>query len=257
MRGAPPSPSWYGAHAACATRDGGLVYASDKAVCVLDGETGAVRGLVGTKARALAVCAATTSETREGEDDEGGGAREVVVCGCADKVLRTLDARAMAFVGKTMTGGHKHEVTATCARGAGEVASGCRDGTVAVWRVLGNGSPTCAYKAIDGPITCMAAVGDVIAVGGANGTVCALNARSGATHRVAASGYGEITSLAWTTGGVREGETKDLLAVGSRERRVTIWALEGDKLVNTHELRLPKPKYLHVDKLQNRAIHLY
>ena len=242
MRGAPPSPSWYGAHAACATRDGGLVYASDKAVCVLDGETGAVRGLVGTKARALAVCAATTSETREGEDDEGGGAREVVVCGCADKVLRTLDARAMAFVGKTMTGGHKHEVTATCARGAGEVASGCRDGTVAVWRVLGNGSPTCAYKAIDGPITCMAAVGDVIAVGGANGTVCALNARSGATHRVAASGYGEITSLAWTTGGVREGETKDLLAVGSRERRVTIWALEGDKLVNTHELRLPKPK---------------
>ena len=116
MRGAPPSPSWYGAHAACATRDGGLVYASDKAVCVLDGETGAVRGLVGTKARALAVCAATTSETREGEDDEGGGAREVVVCGCADKVLRTLDARAMAFVGKTMTGGHKHEVTATCAR---------------------------------------------------------------------------------------------------------------------------------------------
>ena len=66
MRGAPPSPSWYGARAACATRGGDLVYASDKAVCVLDGATGAVRGLVGTKARALAVCAATTSETRRG-----------------------------------------------------------------------------------------------------------------------------------------------------------------------------------------------
>ena len=89
---------------------------------------------------------------------------------------------------------------------------------MAVWRVLGNGSPTCAYKAIDGPITCMAAVGDVIAVGGANGTVCALNARSGATHRVAASGYGEITSLAWTTGRRGRGGGEGSFSCGVVER---------------------------------------
>lgn len=77
------------------------------------------------KARAFAVCAATTSETREGEDDEGGGVCEVVVCGCVDKVLRMFDVCVMVFVGKMMMGGYKYEVTATCARGAGEVASGC------------------------------------------------------------------------------------------------------------------------------------
>ena len=214
-------------------------YASDKAVVALDGASGRVVGTRAGKARVNALCAATTA-TEDGEKGMGG---VVVVCGCADKVLRVFDPREMAFVGRVMSGGHRHEVTATCAHGDGRAASGCRDGTVAIWRLAsdGSGALESTHRGCDGPITVLASTGDVIAVGGANGTVCALDPRTGASHRVAASGYGEVTSLSWTHARTSEGTTKELLAVGSRERRVTVWKLEDGKLVNTHALLLPKP----------------
>lgn len=81
--------------------------------------------------------------------------------------------------------------------------------------MLGNGLLMCVYKVIDGLIMCMVVVGDVIVVGGVNGMVCAFNARSGATYRVAVSGYGEIMLFVWMMGGVGEGEMKDFLVVGS------------------------------------------
>jgi len=242
MRGVPPSPSWYGAGLACATGDGDVVYASDKCVVAVRGDTGAVRGTVGTKARVHATCAAEASTSTRDEGDEGRGWERVVVCACADKSVRVLDARAMVFRGKPMMGGHGHEASAACAYGRGRAATGCRGGAVAVWRLYADvGVLVSTHKSVDGPITCMAASGETIAVGGANGTVCALNPETGTSHRVAASGYGEITSLAWTRMRTSDGDVKRVLAVGSRERRVTLWSLEDGKLINTHALILPKP----------------
>jgi len=157
--------------------------------------------------------------------------------------LRTFDPREMAFVGRVMSGGHRHEVTATCAHGDGRVASGCRDGTVAIWRLAsdGSGSMESTHRGCDGPITVLASTENVIAIGGANGTVCVLDPQTGASQRIAASGYGEVTSLSWTRARTPEGTMTELLAVGGRERRVTVWKLVDGKLVNTHALRLPKP----------------
>ena len=113
-------------------------------------------------------------------------------------------------------------------------ATGCRGGAVAVWRLYADvGVLESTHKSVGGPITCMAASGKTIAVGGARDAKCALNPEEETSHRVAASGYGEITSLAWTRMRTSDGDVKRVLAVGSRERRVTLWSLEDGKLINT------------------------
>lgn len=233
MRGVPPSASWYGDGLSATTSDGGVVYASDRSVVALDGENGAVRGIASTKARISAICIVERNDGDEGE---------TAVCGCVDKTVRVLDLREMRFRGRGLVGGHKHEVTAVCALGGNRVASGCRSGAVSVWEMSDGGALVSTHKSVEGPITTMAASpSGVIAVGGANGMVCTLDAATGASHRVAASGLGEITSLSWTSARTEDGQTLDMLAVGSREKRVSVWALEDGKLIATHALHLPKP----------------
>ena len=96
----------------------------------------------------------------------------------------------------------------------------------------------------------------LVAFGGANGAVCVYDVDGRRGRRRASTGYGEVVSMAWCAveGGAngnasaksergRAGKTRDVLAVGSRERKVMIYALESDlSLTATHALHLPKPQ---------------
>jgi len=253
MRACAPSASWYASALAAATPCGArVVYGSDRTLVVVRARTGEVVAIVRTAARIHAVCCIGVGKSaREDDDDDDGGDGGDdygVVCALADKTLRVFDLASLSFdASRTLRGGHTHEATSCCAFGVGGVASACRNGVVALWRVHARGAnaPISTHKVMDGAITVIAASAGpsgVIAVGGANGTVCALDVARGTSRRRAASGFGEITALAWTMARDGSGLERELLAVGTRERKVTIWTLEDDgSLTTTHALHLPKP----------------
>ena len=264
-----PPRYWYGSNLAdWGGADGELyAYAARNAVVLLRPLSPDARhagALVGHTNRVTALCFA-----------RGPGAAHLLISGSADKNLRLWDTTARRCL--RVLRGHAAEVSAVSASPLASdlFVSGDRSGKVCVWRLGASGGggagerPARVLTPLDGtPVLALAmspaAVNDV-AVGHQSGALAVADA-DGATPRRLPSRAAEVQQLAWLpppeddpqrtydgddSDGVRTGDPA-VLAVGGRERAVTLWTWDGSRTSLRATLALParprtRPSHTAVD----------
>ena len=253
----PPAPNWYGSNLAdWGGADGELyAYAARNAVVLLRPLSPDARhagALVGHTNRVTGLCFA-----------RGPGAAHLLISGSADKNLRLWDTTARRCL--RVLRGHAAEVSAVSASPLASdlFVSGDRSGKVCVWRLGASGGggagerPARVLTPLDGtPVLALAmspaAVNDV-AVGHQSGALAVADA-DGATPRRLPSRAAEVQQLAWLpppeddpqrtydgddSDGVRTGDPA-VLAVGGRERAVTLWTWDGSRTSLRATFALPR-----------------
>ena len=256
----PPAPNWYGSNLAdWGGADGELyAYAARNAVVLLrplNPDARHAGALVGHTNRVTALCF-----TR------GPGAAHLLISGSADKNLRLWDTTARRCL--RVLRGHAAEVSAVSASPLASdlFVSGDRSGKVCVWRLGASASggagerPARVLTPLDGtPVLALAmspaAVNDV-AVGHQSGALAVADV-DGAPPRRLPSRAAEVQQLAWlpppeddarTHARTRDEDDPDgvrtddpaVLAVGGRERAVTLWTWDGSRTSLRATLALPR-----------------
>ena len=257
----PPAPNWYGS----ALGDWGGAYgtlyayaARNAVVLVRPEETRACRrfvgSLVGHVNRVTALCFAKRP-----------GVTHLLVSGSADTNLRLWDTTSRRCL-RTMRG-HTAEVSALSVSPVAPdlCVSGDRGGKCLVWRFGtaggggggggGGGSrdgdstlqrPVRALEQLDGTpvlaVAMSAARENDVAVGHQSGALGVADVSASSPPRRLPARAAEVQCLAWmpSAGAADPRSAIGLLAVGSRERAVTLWSWDGERTSLRMTLPLPR-----------------